>query len=326
MRAGPWEWGIVSGRFEAIAFDPEASRRFGRHALETRARGGGEPTPWVRAYEERLDAGSVTGRLWLEDGRPVGFVSWSPGTPIGLSIDLLYAETGADGSGGYARLLRSFEQEVGPVGFVSGPLTGLEPSVEDRLLRPLGFRRYSRSEMVLEASVDLPPPPLLPGEQLRPVAPGDLPELAELHRRAYHDRFDRFLFLEVPDEAEDARRGVSEILDGRWGEFSPAGSWRCDRAGLLLGAVLAVRSASGTLIADVAVDPTAQRAGVGRRVLTTALRSLRGVGERRIYLNVTEGNEPALRLYRGLGFVRSLGPTRDWYCALRIPVPPSPDA
>jgi ribosomal protein S18 acetylase RimI-like enzyme len=74
------------------------------------------------------------------------------------------------------------------------------------------------------------------------------------------------------------------------------------------------------------VDPEFQGSGVGRRLLTTTLRSLRGAGEPRIYLNVTEGNEPALRLYRRLGFVRSLGPTRDWYNALRIPFAPSPDA
>jgi ribosomal protein S18 acetylase RimI-like enzyme len=316
----------VPGRLEPLESDREASRGFGRRAIEVRAQGSGEPARWVHAYEESLAAGSVNGRLYVVDGRPRGLVVWSPSGTMGLSVHLLYASMGFDSAEEYARVLSALEAEAGPVAFVSGPLSGLAPDAEDRLMRPLGFRRFGRSEMVLEASVAIADAPAERGERFRPVVRSDLPQLADLHRRAYREQFDRYLFLEDPDERQDALRSVREILDGRWGELVPAGSWIAERDGRSGGAVLSVGSPAGALVADVVVDPELQGVGLGRRLLTTALAALRGSGERRIYLNVTEGNERALRLYRRLGFVRSRGPTRDWYNARRIPVTPAPDA
>ena len=218
------------------------------------------------------------------------------------------------------------QEAAGPLAFVPGPLAGLAEAEEERLMRSLGFRRYGRSEMVLDG---LSPPaegPLGAGETLRPVVRDDLAALATLHRAAYRNRFDRYLFLELADEEEDAVREVREILDGRWGEFLPRGSWILLDGGSPTGAVLTVHGGAGALVADVMVDPARQGRGVGRRVLTRAVQEMRAGGETRIYLNVTEGNDRALRLYRALGFVRSLGPTKDWYNAARIPVPPSPSA
>ena len=312
----------MRGRFEPLSSDLEASRRFGHEAIVVRAAGGREPAGWAHAYEERLAGGSINGRLYVVGGVPQGFVSWTPGGAFGASVDLLSADQDHSGTSVYAEILELVQREVGPVAFVSGPLPGLTGEEEEHLLRPLGFRRYSRSEMVLGAAADLGAPVPVAGETLRPVGPADTPELADLHRRAYRYRFDRFLFLEVQDERDDALRGVNDILGGRWGEFSATGSWGCERGSHLVGAVLSVQSPAGTLIADVMVDPAAQGHGIGHRLLTTVVRALRGGGERHIYLNVTEGNERAIRLYRRLGFVRSLGPTKDWYSARLIPVGP----
>ena len=313
----------MTSRFEPLSHAPDAGRELGRRAIATRAQGGREPADWVRAYEERLLAGAVDGRLYVVDEEPAGFVSWSAGGPLGNAVNLLYLSDGSASATSYAEILHLVEREAGRVAFVSGPLAGLPGPEEAGLMRSLGYRPFGRSEMVLGTEVPLPEPTVEAADRFRPAQRSDLPGLAELHRRAYRDRFDRYLFLEVEDEREDALRGVTEILDGRWGEFSPAGSWTCERAGRLAGAVLSVRSPAGTLIADVMVEPELQGAGLGRRLLTTTLRSLRGAGERRVYLNVTEGNERALRLYRRLGFVRSLGPTADWYNATVIPVAPS---
>jgi ribosomal protein S18 acetylase RimI-like enzyme len=309
-----------------LSSDPAAGRRLGLHAVTTRAGEGRESAAWVRAYEQRFDAGSVNGRLYVVDGVPAGFVSWFPSGPVGVSVELLYLDRPTHGADPYAKLLAELESEAGPVAFVPGPLAGLSAEAEERLMRSLGFRRYARSEMVLERREPLAEPPAAPGETLRKVERADLPRLAELHRTAYRNRFDRYLFLELADEAEDAVREVREILDGRWGEFLPEGSFVSERGSELVGAVLSVHGTTGALVADVMVSPAAQGLGVGRRVLARALRSMHDAGVARVYLNVTEGNERAIRLYRGLGFVRSMGPTRDWYNARRIPVPPSPDA
>jgi len=316
----------VTGHLVPITSDLATSRRFWRRALEVRARGGNEPADFPQAFEERILSGSVQTRLYLVEGLAAGLVSWSTAGPLGVPVQLLYAATESSEPGAYAHLLAAAQSEAGPVAFVSGPLAGLEPDVEGRVMRALGFRRYGRTEMVLTPDGGWAGAVTEGPERLRPVGRPDLSRLAELHRSAYHDRFDRYLFLERQDETEDALVAVGELFDGRWGAFSESGSWAAERGGRLVGAVLAVTTASGTLIADVMVDPADQGAGVGRRLLARACRSLRDSGVRRIYLNVTEGNEPALRLYRRLGFDRSLGPTRDWYNAGAIPVPPSGEA
>ncbi len=307
---------------EPLSDDLAAARRLGHQAIDAHAGPGAWSESWRRSFDERLVAGRVAGRLYVVDGVPSGFVSWTDGGPPGVSVDLWFALGTAAVPETYADLLYGVQEASGPVAFAPGALAGVAPEAEDRLMRGLGFAPYGRSEMSLRAGATLPAVLPEPGELLRPVETNDLPKLAELHRRAYHGRFDRYLFYELPDEAADAAREVREMFEGRWGPFVPAGSWIAERAGEVVGAVLAVHGGAGVLLADVMVDPALQGRGIGRRVLLTALRALRASGEGSIYLNVTEGNAPALRLYERVGFARSLGPSRDWYSTLRIPVAP----
>jgi len=316
----------VGTRLLSLATDPAAGQRLGRVAIQSRTGAGPGSAGWVRALEEQLASGALRARLYVVDGQPVGFVSWLPGGLVGLTVELLYAEPVPSHGEAYRQILLALEEEAGPVAFVPGPLAGVAPDAEEGLMRSLGFRRYGRSEMVLEVDGVADAPPAAGGERIRPVVRNDLAPLADLHRRAYRDSFDRYLFVELSDDHEDALREVREILDGRWGAFHPSGSWVGERDRGAVGAVLSVHRRTGALIADVMVDPEYRGRGVGRRLLSTAVRALQHAGEQRIYLNVTEGNERAIRLYWGLGFVRTLGPTQDWYNARRIPVPPSPTA
>jgi ribosomal protein S18 acetylase RimI-like enzyme len=314
----------VAPRFEPMSSDPSAGRRFVRRALEVRGAGGREPTDWTESFEARLADGSVQARLWTEGGRASGLVSWSPGGPLGVSVHLLYSAAEGSDPGAYGNLLGSFESEFGPVAFLSGPLAGLVPASEERVLVPQGYARFSRSEMTWNGERAIAEPSGVAGERQRPALREDLPSLASLHREAYHGSLDRYLFLEEEDEERDAYRAVREILEGRWGELVDAGSWVAERDGQLAGLVLTVGTDQGALIADVAVAPKLRRSGIAQRLITTAVRSLRAAGAGRIYLNVTDGNLPAVRLYQGLGFVRSLGPTLDWYRRSRFPGPGSP--
>jgi len=73
----------------------------------------------------------------------------------------------------------------------------------------------------------------------------------------------------------------------------------CGRAGDLA-AVLSYRVSGGTLdIRRLMVDPSFLRQGIGERLLAHVLR---GVPHRRAVVLVSEGNAPALALYRKLGF------------------------
>ena len=185
-----------------------------------------------------------------------------------------------------------------------------------------GLRPFGRSEMQRVGKAPPAADPLPPGARLRAIGPEDEGELVRLHGAAYRGRFDRYLFLESTDEAEDARALVRDVFGGRWGALSTAGSLGLEADGQLRAAVLSVRRSEGTLIADVMVDPAAQGRGLGRAVLTAVLAALDRAGESPAVLNVTEGNVRAQRLYAHLGFERSLGPSREWYNPRIVPFPP----
>jgi GNAT superfamily N-acetyltransferase len=155
------------------------------------------------------------------------------------------------------------------------------------------------------------------------VRPADEPLLARLHESAYRRHLDRYLSLEDPDPVRDADRQVRDYFAGRWGELLVPGSTVVTQDNRIVAATLAVRRTAGVLIIDVMTEPSVQGKGLGRVALTGALRALRDRGEGEIVLNVTEGNERAIRLYSRLGFVRSIGPSTEWYDARRMPVDPS---
>jgi len=311
---------------EPASADPSAARRLGRRAVDDRRRADAEADEWARNLAERLDAGAVPSWLYRVDGAVRGFVSWTADSPLGVSIDLVSLEPEASRPEEYARLLDEVERRAGPIVFLHGTLPGLSPEGEEQLLRDRGFRRFARIEMVRDPAVPLAERRPAPDERLRPVLPTDLDALAELHRDAYRDRFDRYLFLESTDERDDAHREVRQILEGRWGPFAAEGSCLLERGDRAVGAVLSVWGPVGALIADVMVAPGEQGSGRGAVVLTHAVRGLEQARASRIYLNVTVGNERALRLYRRLGFARSLGPSSSWYHAGRIPVAPAAEA
>lgn len=75
------------------------------------------------------------------------------------------------------------------------------------------------------------------------------------------------------------------------------------RAAFLLGFLGSSHPDPETAVVEaVAVLPEWRGRGVGRRMMGEALEQARAAGRRRVTLYVVEGNEPAVRLYRSLGF------------------------
>ena len=73
-------------------------------------------------------------------------------------------------------------------------------------------------------------------------------------------------------------------------------------SGALRGFVLARLAADEAEILTIAVAVTLRGRGVGRALLSEALRQASNAGARAIFLEVDEGNAPAIALYRRLGF------------------------
>jgi ribosomal protein S18 acetylase RimI-like enzyme len=310
------------GDLEPIVSDLEASSRLVREAVYQRPWVGENGNWLAERYERRLRAGSVDGRLLRVGGRPVGIVTWERRGTLGLAVELLFVSGSEATLSRYRSFLEGIERTAGRVVFAPGAISGLSSDEEARLMREMGHAPYGRSEMQRKGDSPVPHVELPAGGVLRPVGRDDERELVALHQRAYRGRFDRFLFLEHEDEEEDSRALVRDLWAGRWGEPSEPGSRGLEVGGVLWGAILSVRRPPGVLIADVMVDPSRQGQGVGRAMLSGTLRILSDAGQSPVVLSVTEGNHRAIRLYERFGFVRTLGPSHDWYNARRIPVPP----
>jgi ribosomal-protein-alanine N-acetyltransferase len=80
----------------------------------------------------------------------------------------------------------------------------------------------------------------------------------------------------------------------------------------LRGFILSRLVADEAEILSVAVASAQRGKGLARRLLDLHLRRLAGLGARAVFLEVDEGNEPALRLYRRAGF-RQVGRRAGYY-------------
>ena len=106
----------------------------------------------------------------------------------------------------------------------------------------------------------------------------------------------------IPDWVEYLR-GV--IHSSACGYFFPAASFVArDLDGRSIGIVLTTRiSSSCCHVAQLVVESSHQRRGVGAALLHAACDAARNAGFQQISLQVQSGNEPALSLYRRAGFV-----------------------
>lgn len=75
-----------------------------------------------------------------------------------------------------------------------------------------------------------------------------------------------------------------------------------DPGGGVVGYAICGRSGRRGFVQRLAVDPTAQRQGTGRRLLLDGLWWLRARGVERALVNTQMGNDSALTLYRAVGF------------------------
>ncbi len=117
---------------------------------------------------------------------------------------------------------------------------------------------------------------------LVPATPAHVKVMALLHGRAFPSR-ERW--------GADAI-GLQLGLPGAFGWIAPAG-----------GMILARTVADEAEVLTLAVDPAAQRHGIGRALLQQVLATAQERGASAIFLEVASGNAPARSLYAGAGFL-----------------------
>ncbi|MGC1275922.1 MAG: N-acetyltransferase [Planctomycetaceae bacterium] len=151
------------------------------------------------------------------------------------------------------------------------------------------------------------PPPLLPAEYRFLRWRGDLVDRhAAVKFESFRGELDSTVFPALGD-LHACRRLMGDIAAQP--AFVPEATWLVTRrslpddlfadCGTIQG--LAASTALGA-IQNVGITPEARGLGLGRALVLKALHGFRAAGLRRVYLEVTAENTPAVELYRGVGF------------------------
>jgi len=131
--------------------------------------------------------------------------------------------------------------------------------------------------------------------EIRPMRPEDLTEVAQIERRAFS----------VPWKEETFRRLLGNERARAWTAVVGEGT--------VVGYAVMWFTDDGAQLGNLAVAEDRRRRGLGRRLVRRAMETVRGSdGPGYLVLEVRESNEPAIRLYRGLGF-RLLGRRKSYY-------------
>ncbi|MDD5645673.1 MAG: GNAT family N-acetyltransferase [Candidatus Bipolaricaulis sp.] len=140
----------------------------------------------------------------------------------------------------------------------------------------------------------------------RPVAPSDADALATLLYVAYRGTID-----DEGDSLADARAEIEKTFRGGYGRFLPECSFVIEDGEFLTSACLVTffEPHAAPLIVFLMTRPEAKRRGLARRLLEQSTNALLDAGYDRLTLVVTDGNDPAQRLYASFGFRPILGGT-----------------
>lgn len=133
----------------------------------------------------------------------------------------------------------------------------------------------------------------------RTVRTTDAPELSLLLYAAFRGTVD-----DEGDTLEDARREIEKTFSGVYGRFLSDGSFVVEAGGALASACLVswYEATDSPLVVFAMTRPESKRRGMARTLLQTSMNALLDAGHERLTLIVTRDNEPAIRLYSGLGF------------------------
>jgi ribosomal protein S18 acetylase RimI-like enzyme len=131
----------------------------------------------------------------------------------------------------------------------------------------------------------------------RPIGTDDAPALGTLMLAAYRGTVD--------DEGESEADAIAEVkrtLAGEYGPLLPDCSFVVDDRGRIVGASMVTLFQSDPFLTFLVVHPDMKRRGIGTSLFTASGNALLAAGYSEVDLFVTEGNVPAVNLYRKLGF------------------------
>lgn len=162
----------------------------------------------------------------------------------------------------------------------------------------LGFvERYSRMRMEIAPLVkrNLPTISLAHPEAM------DVDDVAAFLMKAYEGHLEQQFGMHVgsPEEWNDY---VTSIWKGENGNYLPLGSWITRDDEGIAGAALTSHWMGAPLLAEIGVRKDRRGQGIARALVVATINALADLGYDRLALYVTIGNDPAIHLYKSIGF------------------------
>ena len=175
-------------------------------------------------------------------------------------------------------------------------------SLEDSYLpdfEKLGFaERFSRIRM--EASLRKMDPPVV--TMAHPEIT-DLEDIMHFFMGVYEGHIEQTFGMHVGSEAE-WRDYVTGIWKGDSGTYLPLASWAVRDPTGVAGVTLASHWMGSPLLSELGVRKDRRGEGMGRALVVQTMNALADLTYDRLGLYVTVGNDAAMALYKGLGFIQ----------------------
>jgi len=226
-------------------------------------------------------------RFETPDGQLIAFAFAAGDAPVEVMIDPRFRR------GGFGtRMVTSAMSEGETAFWAHGGLPGAA-----QIAAKTGLVA-ERTLLILRKKLDSPIESVnLPDDvTLRTFRPGDEDAIVVVNGRAFADH---------PEQGAMDRADLDRRMNSGW--FDPEGLFVAERGDRIVGfhwTKIETDSAGERLgeVYVVGIDPDAQGGGLGKALTARGLRHLQEAGVPAVILYVEGDNDPALALYRGLGF------------------------
>lgn len=266
-----------------------------------------------------LDGRNLHGYALAEAGRLEGYCYFIQDGDKALLGDLYLQDPESNPNGESLLLRRTLEAAALYPGVrrIEGQLLDLAGEICGLQLFSRPIEIFDRLYMLRNGLLEFPQQrPAVSGGRLRRWRESDLEGVSRLIAGAYVGHVDSLINDQYRSALGASRFVFNTIRHTGCGSFLPEASIVADRRfrSAPLGVCLCTQVAEDAgHVAQLCVDTTARRQGLGHALLDESMRALSRLGCDAVSLTVTASNEGAIRLYKDLGFtIRRRFPAFVW--------------
>jgi ribosomal protein S18 acetylase RimI-like enzyme len=255
---------------------------------------------WVDLILEGFRSNRFYGLCYLKDDSCRGFLEYKLGKKSAYS-SMIYAINSADRKKTLTDLVRALiESSPRRNIMISEVAPGIAADFQAPIYKAHGFEQIRRPKLELNVQNMDPMVKRPRGIVFRKYNRNMDSLIVKLDERAYRNHPDEIILKILTDIGRCAPslrivHSNRAIFESRLSYFAFAGKD-------LAGAIYCTRKGPELGIANIATDPEYRGRGIGKALISKALRGMSAYGYRKCTLTVSEGNLPARNLYKKFGF------------------------